>query len=101
MTEGKLQTSLGTFDIAKPLMPSAKINITAIPTEFENSLVEEKVNLYGAGTVPKIERGYHRNTRIQNDYRTVHAENYKPGTNFRKYLYPMKSSLGNASNVYK
>ena len=53
------------------------VNIRTIPVEIPDEAVKLTLRKYRVGNVLRVERIYHRGTRILNGYPTVTIENYQ------------------------
>ena len=71
-----IKTAKGTLELRMPKQPNIRINIRAIPVEISDETVKHTLDKYQIGRIIKVERVYHKGTRIFNGYRTVVVEDY-------------------------
>ena len=72
-----IKTAKGVLELRMPRRPNTRINIRAIPVEIPDEIVKNTLEKYGIGRIIKVERVYHKGTRIFNGYRTVVVEEYR------------------------
>lgn len=92
-------TDKGKVFLTYPKKPFTRVNIRAVPTEVNNEDIIKELEKFKCGKIKRIERIYHRNTKIHNGYRTVFIDEYKErrippfvklGEAFCKVYYPTK-----------
>lgn len=72
-----IRTQKGVLRFEMPKPPNVRINIRAIPVEIPDEAVKLTLGKYRVGNILRVERIYHRGTRILNGYRTITIENYQ------------------------
>lgn len=105
-----IATQKGKIYLTHPKEPLTRLNIRAVPSELENDEIIKEINKFGSGTIKRIERIHHRNTKIHNGYRTIFIENYverrippfiKLGEAFCKVFFPTTEYTNQCNRCFK
>ena len=76
---GNIMTPKGTYRFQKPMTEWTKVNLRAVPTEYDNEIIHNALREFGCGNIIKIEKVFHRGSRLYNGYRKVYIDSYKEG----------------------